>query len=186
MILPHKILVVTDFTPAAGAALTYGRELARTFGAQLHLLHVTENPFLRPSAANPHAHHLAMFRALHERFTAGDRAALSPHAAFGLLSEVEISRSDSSLLERQQENASFFFGNGTSDNPADAITEYANAADIDLIVMGTTGRGGMAQLLVDSVAERVVRTARCPVLIVKHPEHEFVVPHQAPQTQAQT
>ncbi len=178
MILPHKILVVTDFTPAAGAALTYGRELA---------------PAARdgksvppPSTANPHAGHLAMFRALHERFTTRDRAALSPYVAFGLLSEVEISRGDSSLLERQQENASFSFGNGTSDNPADAITEYANAADIDLIVMGTTGRGGMAQLLVDSVAERVVRTARCPVLIVKHPEHEFVVAHQAPQTEAQT
>ena len=34
----------------------------------------------------------------------------------------------------------------------------------------------MAQLLVGSVAERVVRTAGCPVLTVKHPEHEFVVP----------
>ena len=173
MIQLHKILVVTDFAPATGAALAYGRELARTFGAQLHLLHVTENPFLRPSTANPHADHLAMFRALHERFTARDRAALSPHVAFGLLSEVEISRGDSSPRERQQESASFSFGNGMSDNPADAITEYANAADIDLIVMGTTGRGGMAQLLVNSVRERVVRTARCPVLIVKHPEHEF-------------
>jgi len=43
----------------------------------------------------------------------------------------------------------------------------------------------MAQLLVGSVAERVVRTAGCPVLTVKHPEHEFVVPDEAAQTAAQ-
>ena len=42
--------------------------------------------------------------------------------------------------------------------------------------MGTHGRGAMAHLLMGSVAERVVRTAPCPVLTVRHPEHEFVVP----------
>src|SRR5439155_290828 len=234
MIQLHKILVVTDFAPATGAALEYGRELARTFGAQLHLLHVTENPFLRPSTANPHADHLAMFRALHERFTARDRAALSPHVAFGLLSEVEISRGDSSPLERQQESASFSFGNGselarsfgaqlvvlhvvenllthvvggdgfvltdpdlqaaveaegkkrvdglisdedrlvlraqgvivTSNAPAFAIVDYAKSSAINLIVIGTHGRGAMAHLLMGSVAEHVVRIAPCPVLTV--------------------
>jgi hypothetical protein len=49
----------------------------------------------------------------------------------------------------------------------------------------TNGRGAMAQLLVGSVAERVVRTAGCPVLTVKHPQHEFVVPDRAPTTTAQ-
>ena len=47
---------------------------------------------------------------------------------------------------------------------------------IDLIVMGTHGRSGMERLLVGSVAERVIRTAPCPVLTVRHPEHEFIVP----------
>ena len=42
--------------------------------------------------------------------------------------------------------------------------------------MGTHGRGGVAHLLMGSVAERVVRTAPCPVLTVRHPEHEFVLP----------
>ena len=64
----------------------------------------------------------------------------------------------------------------TSDDVANAITEYAKSTNIDLIVIGTHGRSAMAQLLVGSVAERVVRTARCPVLTVKHPEREFVVP----------
>ena len=67
----------------------------------------------------------------------------------------------------------------TSDHPADEIVQYAKAAGIDLIVMGTHGRGAMAHLLVGSVAETVVRTAPCPVLTVRHPEHEFVVPDAA-------
>jgi nucleotide-binding universal stress UspA family protein len=45
-----------------------------------------------------------------------------------------------------------------------------------LIVLGTHGRGGMTHLLMGSVADRVVRTAPCPVLTVRTPEHEFVLP----------
>jgi nucleotide-binding universal stress UspA family protein len=54
--------------------------------------------------------------------------------------------------------------------PAMSIVEYAEGHDIDLIVMGTHGRGGMSHLLMGSVAERVVRTARCPVLTVREPK----------------
>jgi hypothetical protein len=61
--------------------------------------------------------------------------------------------------------------------PAWAIIEYAEAHDIDLIVMGTHGRGGMSHLLMGSVAERVVRTAPCPVLTVRS------APKGAPMTE---
>jgi nucleotide-binding universal stress UspA family protein len=64
----------------------------------------------------------------------------------------------------------------TSDNPAEEIVRYAQAHSIDLIVMGTHGRSAVAHLLMGSVAERVVRTAPCPVLTVRHPEREFVIP----------
>jgi Universal stress protein UspA and related nucleotide-binding proteins len=63
-----------------------------------------------------------------------------------------------------------------SATPALAIVEYARDANVDLIVVGTHGRGAMAHLFMGSVAERVVRTASCPVLTVRHPEHEFVLP----------
>ena len=63
-----------------------------------------------------------------------------------------------------------------SHSPAAAITSYAREWGIDLIVMGTHGRGGFAHLLMGSVSERVVQTAPCPVLTVRHPEHEFVLP----------
>ena len=55
------------------------------------------------------------------------------------------------------------------------IVRYAKERDIDLIVMGTHGRGFMAHMLMGSVAEKVVRKAPCPVLTVRHPEHEFVL-----------
>lgn len=54
-----------------------------------------------------------------------------------------------------------------SEAPADEIARYARIHNIDLIVMGTHGRGCMANLLLGSVAEKVVRTAPCPVLTVR-------------------
>ena len=57
-----------------------------------------------------------------------------------------------------------------------AIVEYARVEDIDLIVIGTHGRGALAHLVMGSVAERVVRFAPCPVLTVRHPEREFARP----------
>ena len=59
---------------------------------------------------------------------------------------------------------------------AEAIVEYAKTHTVDIIVMGTHGRRALAHLLMGSVAERVVRTAPCPVLTVRHPEHEFIAP----------
>lgn len=152
MIQLKQILVPIDFGEASAVALDYGCALARTFGASLHLLHVLENPFLRPTAIDPSVLKAAAVKHLGERLT-GDCAALHTTAA----------------LE-------------TSDNPAEEIVKYAKRHAIDLVVMGTHGRGTMAQLLVGSVAERVVRAAPCPVLTVRHPEHDFVVPDAADTT----
>jgi nucleotide-binding universal stress UspA family protein len=153
MILLTQILVATDFSDASEAALDYGRALARTFGASLHLLHIMENTFLRPVPVDPYLLKTGAVRNLNERLTDDDRLTLHAHAA----------------LE-------------TSDNPAEAIVKYAGEHQIGLIVMGTHGRAGLAQLLMGSVAEKVVRTAPCPVLTVRHPEHEFVVPDAASST----
>jgi nucleotide-binding universal stress UspA family protein len=143
MIVLKNILVATDFGPAADAALAYGRALATSFGATLHVLHVAENFFLRPTVSDPHTLKNAVARRLEERLTEDDRRRLRARAT----------------LE-------------TSDHPPEAIVDYARQADIDLIVMGTHGRSAMSQLLVGSVAERVVRTAPCPVLTVREPAAE--------------
>jgi nucleotide-binding universal stress UspA family protein len=146
MITLKNILIATDFGEAADAALSYGRALARTFGATLHVLHVVENFFFRPIVADPYLVNVTAAKQLNERLTDDDRATLRARA----------------VIE-------------TSDAPAAAIAAYAKSADIDLIVMGTHGRSAVEQLLVGSVAERVVRTAPCPVLTVRQPEREFVL-----------
>jgi nucleotide-binding universal stress UspA family protein len=147
MIAPTNILVATDFGEPAQTALAYGRALAQTFGASLHVLHVRENVFFRPIAGDPHALQQAAVSNVNFCLTEDDRRLLHAHAV------VEI-----------------------SDDPAEAIVEYARSAAIDLIVTGTHGRTGVERVLIGSVAERVVRTAPCPVLTVRHPEREFVRP----------
>ena len=64
----------------------------------------------------------------------------------------------------------------TGANIAEAICGYAKTNAIDLIVTGTHGRGAVKHLLMGSVAERVVRTAPCPVLTVHAHERDFIIP----------
>ena len=56
------------------------------------------------------------------------------------------------------------------------IIRYARENDIDLVIMGTHGRSGLAHVLLGSVAEKVVRKAPCPVLTVRPTDHQFVMP----------
>jgi nucleotide-binding universal stress UspA family protein len=146
MIRLQNVLVAIDFDDTSTAALVYARTLARTFGARLHVLHVMENLFLRPMANDPRDIEAGITRRLLETLTDEDRTAL--HA-------VPVVR--------------------RSDVPAQEIVDYAKAENIDLIVVGTHGRPGVAHLLLGSVAEKVVRSAPCPVLTLRHPEREFVI-----------
>lgn len=156
MVKLKRILVATDFGEAAEVALAYGRELARQFGASLDVLHVADNVLARGFAGEGY---MAAYPELQRE---GEEAAVKSLAAL-------ISAEDRSVLGARTVIR-------TSTSPALAIVEYARDARVDLIIMGTHGRGAMAHLLMGSVAERVVRTAPCPVLTVRHPEHEFVLP----------
>jgi nucleotide-binding universal stress UspA family protein len=61
-------------------------------------------------------------------------------------------------------------------NVAEGITRYAADHAIDLIITGTHGRGAVKHFLMGSVAERVVRSAKCPVLTVRSDERDFIAP----------
>jgi len=61
-------------------------------------------------------------------------------------------------------------------SPTPGIIEYAQEHDIDFIVLGTHGRNALKQVLIGSVAERIVRQAPCPVLTVRPDGHQFVMP----------
>jgi nucleotide-binding universal stress UspA family protein len=156
MITLKHILVATDFGEASDAALTYGRAMARTFGATLHVLHVTQNVYATPIGGESY---LGVFPDLQRD-----------------LDGIALKQLDERLVDNDQPPLRTKAVVLESNTTATTIVEYAKQADVDLIIMGTHGRGAVAHLLMGSVAERVVRTAPCPVLTVRHPEREFVLP----------
>jgi nucleotide-binding universal stress UspA family protein len=156
MIALKNVLVATDFGEASQTALTYGRDLARTFGATLHVLHIVEDIFARA--------------------TEGEGSSPSLAEVQRLVEDAARQQLDAVVLDADRRELAARAMLRTSTTPAHAIVSYAKDAGIDLIVMGTHGRGALARLFTGSVAERVVRTAPCPVLTVRHPEHEFVLP----------
>jgi universal stress protein A len=147
MMTIHNILVATDFSDTSTAALTHARELARAFNGTLHVLHVTGNVVAEAIGIEGYTTDWA---ALQEEVDAAARKQLE-----GLVTEDDRRALSAKAIVIM------------SNSPAQAIVSYANDAHIDLIVVGTHGRGGMAHLLMGSVAERVVRTAPCPVLTVR-------------------
>jgi nucleotide-binding universal stress UspA family protein len=130
-----RILVAVDYSAPTEAALARARALAEAFQAQLHLLHVLPNVFLRAVVSDPRYVESAVAHQWLERVR--ECGPLRPIAA----------------VER-------------SDDPAEAIVRYARTNTIDLIVVGTHGRRGIAHALKGSVAEQVTRRAPCPVLTV--------------------
>jgi nucleotide-binding universal stress UspA family protein len=56
------------------------------------------------------------------------------------------------------------------------IIRYARQHTIDMIVIATHGRTGLKHVLLGSVAEKIVRKSPCPVLTIRHPKQEFVMP----------
>lgn len=151
MIVLKNILVATDFSESAAVALAYGRDLARTFNARLHLVHMVEDVMVRYSPEVSFAVP-EMQKNLEER----GRRQLR-----GLITD-----DDRNVVPVVQ----------TCVNIPNAIVEYARANSIDLVITGTHGRGPVQHLLMGSVAERVVRTAPCPVLTVHANERDFIAP----------
>ena len=151
MISPKTILVPTDFSDASGLALTYAKELVRRFDSTLHLLHVVADADVSPGT----------------------------EALWGF-SETEVQRgwvdeatAKLASLCPAEEQAAFAVRAAVEVGPtADGVLRYAGEHRIDLIVMGTRGRGAVEQLLLGSVAAEVVRRAPCPVLTVRDPARE--------------
>jgi nucleotide-binding universal stress UspA family protein len=155
MITLTDILVATDLSEPSMAALTYGRELARYFRTRLHILHVVGSI---PSAFIGAEAYVVSVPDLQRQIE---------DAARQELDALPIDDDDVPPIRRVVM---------TSNAPHVAIVDYATQEHIGLIVAGTHGRGAVTHALIGSVAERIVRTAPCPVLIVRNPEQEFVVP----------
>jgi nucleotide-binding universal stress UspA family protein len=156
MIALNNILVSTDFGSASATAVAYRRALAGRFGSTLHVLHVTAEIYLAAAVGYGYTG--------------------APTDAQDEIERAAQTQVDALLTEDDRHALHARSIVVTHNTPAAAIVEYAKRHDIDLIVVGTHGRGAFAHLFMGSVAERVVRTAPCPVLTVRHPEHEFVLP----------
>lgn len=154
MIIIKNVLVATDFSEPSAVAMDYGRDLARSYDATLHVLHVVENVMVRYSPevglTSPVLQENLESAARHELaavITDDDRRSLDLETAIRVSTSI-----------------------------AGGIVDYAREHAIDLIIVGTHGRSGMQHLLMGSVAERVVRTAPCPVLAVRERARGFLAP----------
>jgi type II secretory ATPase GspE/PulE/Tfp pilus assembly ATPase PilB-like protein/nucleotide-binding universal stress UspA family protein len=137
-----RILVPCDFSRFSDAAIQRACDLAMTLDAGLHLLHVVAEPGFL-GTAEPQEDRLRHARERLEQ-------QLQPHVVVQLCVERAV----------------------VAGAPHREICRYAKEHDIDLIVMGTHGRTGLAHVAIGSVAEKVLRGAPCPVLIVRHPDQE--------------
>jgi nucleotide-binding universal stress UspA family protein len=141
------ILIATDFSETSDAALAYARQLAHVFGSTLHVLHVAGN---------------VIETAIGTELYAADFVAMQREVEEAAQKQLEVVVTDD---DRRTLAARTILR--TSNSPAQEIVAYAQEAKVDLIVLGTHGRGGVAHIFLGSVAERVVRTAPCPVLTVR-------------------
>jgi nucleotide-binding universal stress UspA family protein len=137
----HKILHPHDFSRHAVEAFHLACSLARDHGASVLVLHV--NPLPSP--------------------------ALMPYGAGDLVENEEAD------LEQNLKTLKSPFPGVNVDHvvltgdPAQDILRIANQECCDLIIMGTHGRKGVGRLLMGSVAEQVIRRARCPVVTIRNP-----------------
>lgn len=141
-----QILVPTDFSETSEYALTVGCSFAHSFGAKLHLLHVIPDPYAQPWSVEA-----------------------TGSAIPDLLKTWETEAQ--SRLEKMKPQDLETMAVTKVGNPFLQIVDYAKEHAIDLVVIGTHGRGPIGHVLLGSVAEKVVRKASCPVLTVRPPEH---------------
>lgn len=142
--LPKNILVPTDLSPHAEAALDYACELASKLGATVHLVNVIGIPALGVPELG-----LAVTSSMIDSMIAENQKALEALAArkcgTAIIGQILLKTGDA----------------------RDSIDQTAKEIGADLIVMGTHGRRGVSRALLGSVAETVVRTAPCPVLTIR-------------------
>lgn len=153
----RKLLVPTDFSANSKKALIYAVRLAQRNNSSLVLFHVFELPeFVRqvPQDYSYESHE--------ETRKQCDTAMRRSAETLGMLSEV--AKGSNIQIETSQRL-------GT---PYEEIVKFAKEKEVDLIVIATHGYTGLNHFLLGSTAERVVRLAPCPVLVVRQEERDFV------------
>lgn len=148
----ERLLCPLDLSEFSTRAYDYAQSLAQRYKARLLVMHVPHPPFLGyPDFAYTEVVH-GVFRDLRG------------HAEVALQKFLETRTRSSVNPEIQRREGTI----------PESILTVAQEQQVDLIVMGTHGHQGLDRLLLGSVTEKVLRKARCPVLAVRKPVHEFV------------
>lgn len=141
-----RILVPLDFSATSRRALDHAVQVALRFGASIHLIHVCNQPATMVAAMNSYSLSPSEW---------GRELAVNAETQL-----TEIAR----RVKGVRVSSEVRFG-----RPAPTIVEAAISQHADLIVMGTHGHGALMGVVLGSVAERVVKSAPCPVLTVREP-----------------
>jgi nucleotide-binding universal stress UspA family protein len=158
MINLKRILLPTDFSSFSQPAVKMACRFAEEFNADLHLLHVSEE-FMDLVPDFVMGINLQSIRDTWTRSHDKREAEVVARLYDALGSEWTRETQTSTAVRKGK--------------PFVEIVRYAREHDIDLIVMGTHGRGGIPHVMLGSVAENVVRQASCPVLTVRPADHQF-------------
>ncbi len=144
-----RILVPTDFSEESKGAIRYATRLAETFGASIHLAYVIDS--------------------------LGDLkgAEVVPWNADSAQVVVVMQCKLAELANEEIEELVPVYPHVASGQAVEGIIALARNSLCDLIIISTHGRKGVSHALVGSVAERVVRHAHCPVLVVRTHECDF-------------
>lgn len=148
MFAPKKILVPTDYSEYADKALKQAMELAKQFGSKIYLLHV--NDVIQECAAD-YCIDYASLKKVREEVVEGTRKSMQTEVAkFAEFNDIDVS---------------FDIKEG---DPSVEILKDQEEKDIDLIVIGTHGKKGFIKHVLGDVADKVVRQAKCSVMLVRH------------------
>lgn len=142
-----NILVPTDFSAASEGAVRYAYELAVSLNARLHVVHVLENPFA-PGA----------FMEMYSP---------PPSEYFTELERQSDEKLQHSLTEEQKVRSGAVLTSRMGVPSSEILDRLEEDPKIDLVVMATHGRGGVARLVMGSVTDKVIRAAPCPVLTLR-------------------
>jgi nucleotide-binding universal stress UspA family protein len=140
-----RVVVATDFSDGAERALTVAIRFAKLLGATVDIVHVY--PMAAAGVLSPIPGVVPM-----------------PPPPPDVIDEIE--RRLDALATQVREAGVNGLTTSLEGRAADEIVAYANRVSTDLIVMGTHGRTGIRRVLLGSVAEQVLRQARCPLLVV--------------------
>lgn len=147
MLMPTKILVPTDFSSYSDKALNQAFDIAKQYKAKVYVVHVLhgKNPYDTTDGTIP-----SYYEELEKQMIEGARKKLQEEIdKFPQTKELEV------------------FAEVVNGDTAEAILAEERSKGIDLIVIASLGRSGIAKYLIGGVARNVLKGAKCPVLLTK-------------------